>query len=125
MKSALIAVAGAVIGGALGHFAVGWIARHGYYGMIVPGGLLGFGAAFGRSNSRWLAVAFGLAAVCLGLFTEWRFFPWRKDESLGYFLAHIPDLSPVTLLMIAAGGALGFWVPFRQADPGILQLNGG
>jgi hypothetical protein len=116
MKSALIAIAGAVIGGTLGHFAFGWILSKGYYGMILPGGLLGLGAGFGKTRSVWFAIGFGLAAVCLGLFTEWRYLPWVKDASLGHFLRHVTDLSPVTLLMIAAGGILGFWIPFRNVE---------
>jgi hypothetical protein len=116
MKSTLIAIAGAVIGGIVGHFVFGWILTKGYYGMILPGGLLGLGAGFGKTRSVWLAVAFGVAAVCLGFFTEWRYRPWQKDESLGYFLRHISDLDLVTLGMIAAGGALGFWVPFRRVE---------
>ena len=61
-------------------------------------------------------MACGLLATALGLFTEFRFEPFIKDESLSYFLAHVFDLRPVTLLMITAGGAIGFWVPFRQRE---------
>ena len=117
MKSTLLAIAGAVIGGTLGYFAFAWVLTKGFYGLILPGGLLGLGAGIGRTQSKWLAAVFGVSAVCLGLFSEWKFFPFKKDESLGFFLRHVTDLSPVTLLMIAVGGALGFWVPFRNVEP--------
>jgi hypothetical protein len=117
MKDTLLAITGAVVGGILGFFAFGWVLSQGFYGLILPGGLLGLGAAIGRPRSIALAVAFGLAALALGLFTEWWYFPFKKDEGFAYFLMHIPQLKPLTLLMIAAGGVLGFWVPFRRSEP--------
>jgi len=117
MKDTLVAIIGAVVGGILGYYAFFWVASQGYYGLIIPGGLLGLGAATGRTRSTALPVAFGLAALALGLFTEWRFAPFKKDGGFAYFLMHIPDLKPVTLIMIAIGGGLGFWVPFRRSEP--------
>src|SRR5262249_34107067 len=64
----------------------------------------------GRRSVRPLAIA-------LGLFTEYRFAPFADDDSLGYFLAHVLDLRPLTLLMIGLGGLIGFWVPFRRRKP--------
>jgi hypothetical protein len=116
MKQTLITIAGAVLGGILGYYAFFWVLKHGYYGMVLPGGLLGIGAGFGRSKSIWVPVVCALAAVALGLFTEWKHAPFAKDDSLGYFLGHIFDLNTVTLLMIAVGGALGFWMPFRRSE---------
>jgi hypothetical protein len=116
MKQTLITIAGAVLGGILGYNAFFWVRDHGYYGMVLPGGLLGIGAGFGRSKSIWVPVACALAAVVLGLFTEWKHAPFAKDDSLGYFVRHIQDLNTVTLVMIALGGALGFWMPFRRTE---------
>lgn len=117
MKQTLLAITGAVIGGTLGYIGFRWMARHGYYGLILPGGLLGLGASIGRTRSIWLAVGFGLAALSLGIFSEWRYAPFRKDDGFVYFLLHVFDNDPVTLLMIAVGSVLGFWVPFRRIDP--------
>jgi len=117
MKQTLIALVGAAAGGALGFFAFFWIRRQGFYGMILPGGLLALGASIGQVRSVWLALVFGLAALGMGLFTEWRYRPWEHDDSLSYFLLHVHKLQPVTLLMIAAGGFLGFWVPYRRMEP--------
>jgi len=116
MKSTLLAIVGAVVGGTLGYLAFFWIAAQGYYGMVLPGGLLGIGAGIGRVRSVWMAAAFGAAALCLGLFTEWRFAPFRENEGFWFFLTHLTDKPPIKLLMIAAGGVLGFWVPFRRAE---------
>ena len=116
MKQTLLVIAGAVVGGVLGYFAFFWIVKQGFYALILPGGLLGFGASFGTCRSVWLAVACGVAALSLGLFTEWRYAPFQKDDGLSYFLLHVADLKPVTLLMLAVGAALGFWVPFRSIE---------
>jgi hypothetical protein len=116
MKQNLLSIAGAAIGGVLGYFAFFWVYSYGFYGMVLPGGLLGIGAGIGKSRSMWLAVGCGSAALALGLFTEWRRETWVRDPSFTYFLLHVPRLNPITLLMIAAGAGLGFWVPFRRVD---------
>jgi hypothetical protein len=116
MKNNLLALAGAILGGVLGYYAFFWIAKQGFYALILPGGLLGLGAGIVKNRSWLIAVVCGLLAIALGLFTEWQYAPFVKDESLGYFLTHVADLKPVTLLMIAVGGFLGFWIPFERRE---------
>jgi hypothetical protein len=116
MKYNLLALGCAAAGGALGYFAFFWLVRQGLYGMVLPGGLLGLGAGMVKNRSVWVAVVCGLAAVALGVFAEFQFSPFEKDPSLSYFLAHVLDNPPVTLLMIGIGGAIGFWVPFRRRE---------
>ena len=55
-------------------------------------------------------------ALALTLFTEWKFAPFLKDESLSYFLLNLHEKAAVKLLMIAAGTFIGFWVPFRRIE---------
>lgn len=116
LKQLCLTILGAVVGGFIGYYGVGWIARQGFYAMILPGGLLGLGASFGQSRSVALAAVCGIAATLLGLYAEWSYFPFIEDGSLGYFINHIGDLRPITLIMIALGGLLGFWLPFRNAQ---------
>jgi hypothetical protein len=116
MKYNLLALLGAVVGGTLGYFGFFWIARQGFYAMILPGGLIGIGAGVVRNYSVWVAVVCGLLALALGLFTEFRFAPFVADETFSFFMAHVHQLSPVTLLMIAAGAFIGFWVPYRRTE---------
>src|SRR5579863_10406437 len=113
MKQLVLVVAGAVAGGALGYFAFGWLLSQGYYGLVLPGGLLGLGAGIGRNRWVSLTIVCGVAALVLGLFTQWHFFFLDGQSNLGYFVTHLHHLSPTTLLMLAAGTAIGFWVPFR------------
>jgi len=110
--SIFLVLAGAVIGGLLGHFIFAWIVGQGLYALILPGAAVGLGAGIFKNKSKAVAVLCGLLALALGLFTEWRFFPFAKDDSLGYFLFHIHELKPITLIMIAVGALIGFWIPF-------------
>jgi hypothetical protein len=100
---------GAAVGGALGYFAFFWIARQGFYALVLPPGLLGLTAGFfARCRSTPLALICAVAGLALGLFTEWRFAPFIADRSLLYFLTHIHALKLITLLMLALGVFLSY-----------------
>ena len=100
---------GAAIGGCVGYFAFGWVLSQGFYAMIIPGAALGYGAGkLSQMGSTLLGVTCAVLATGLGLFTEWQFFPFAKDGSLLYFIGHVHDLRPVSLLMIGAGAFFGF-----------------
>ena len=116
MKQAALVLGGAVLGGLVGYFGFFWLTRQGFYGLVLPGGLLGMGAGIATCHSRWPSVVCGVSALALSLFTRWQFGHFDADVSFGYFLSHVYQLSPVTLLMIAAGTAIGFWVPFRRVE---------
>jgi hypothetical protein len=113
-KQSVFVLAGALLGGLLGHLAFGWLVRQGFYGLVLPGGLVGLGAGIFVGRSRWLAGVCAALALAVGLYSEWRYFPFVADNSLSYFLCHLHMLRPVTLLMLVVGTFLGFWVPFRR-----------
>lgn len=101
---------GAVLGGAAGYFVTGWLARQGFYAMALPGVGVGLGAGLLVSKRcMGVAIASALLALALGVFTEWKNFPFRHDASFDYFLRHLGDLKPLTLIMIGLGGLAGFW----------------
>lgn len=104
----------ASVGGILGYLAFFWIVRQGYYGLILPGALLGFGAGLFMSTSRVVPCLCGFLALALGLYTQWRFATFVPDKSFSYFLSHAHQLRPITLIMIAIGAVLGFWIPWRR-----------
>lgn len=116
MKNYLFALGGAAVGGLLGYFLFFMLAKQGFYALAVPGAFVGFGAGVVKNNSLAVAVVSGIAATALGIFTEFHFAPFVADPSLGYFVTHLHQLQPVTWIMIAIGGAIGFYVPMRQRD---------
>ena len=125
MKQVALVFGGAVLGGVVGHFAFGWLVGQGFYGLVLPGGLLGFGAGATTCRQRWPSVVCVVLALIAGLVTEWRSFPFLADESFGYFVSHVHQLKPLTLLMLGAGTAIGFWVPFRRVEPADLTSRAG
>jgi hypothetical protein len=111
IRNLVVAIAGAAVGGVLGYLVFFWIARQGFYAMVAPGALLGIGAGlFVRDRSITRAFICAVAGLALGVFVEWRFRPFVADSGLGYFLVHIHQLQPITILMIVAGAALGGWL---------------
>ena len=117
---------GAAAGGALGYLVFGWLASQGFYALALPGVLLGLGAGWlARHQSLVLSVTCGVTALALGIVAEWKHFPFVTNESFGYFVTHLSDLRPFTLLMIALGGFAGFWFPWRSSpgrDRSTLQV---
>ena len=103
-RTIALGLLGAALGGGVGYFAFFWAARQGFYALILPPALLGLTAGyFARCRSTPLAIVCALAGLALGLYTEWRFAPFIADKSFPYFLTHVHQLKPFTLLMLALG----------------------
>ena len=113
-KGDMLALLGAVVGGLIGHVAFFWLVDHGFYALILPGGLCGLGA--GLSKSRWkpVPVLCAILATGFGLFTEWRFEPFAANPGFLYFLLHAYDLHLITLVLIGIGAGISYWVPSRR-----------
>ncbi|MEO8352299.1 MAG: hypothetical protein ABI680_11255, partial [Chthoniobacteraceae bacterium] len=108
-RALALGIAGAALGGGAGYFIFMWIARQGFYALILPPALLGLGAGWlARQRSVPLATVCTIAGIALALFCEWRFAPFAADHSLGYFVTHLPDLRPITLIMAALGGYFSY-----------------
>ena len=107
-------------GGAIGYFLFAWFLKYGFYAMIAPGGLLGLGASFYPHRSKFLPVLTGVLALCVGFVAEWKEHYYREDQSFGYFVSHVSGADPVFWLMVLAGGALGFYLPFAQYRKAVL-----
>ena len=103
-----LGIFGAVLGAVAGYFTFGWLLGYGFYTPAVPGVLAGLGAGvIVRRRSVPLAAACALIALGAGLFTRWNYN--SPSVTLGYFLTHLHQLTPVTLVMLALGGLAGFW----------------
>lgn len=109
-----------VAGGVVGYFAFSWLLGFGMYAMLLPGALVGLGCGnLSRGYSIVLGCIAGVSALALGIFLEWTFLPFAADESLGFFLANLHQLTPITMLMIIGGAILGF--VFGKGRPGFVM----
>ena len=102
---------GAVAGGTVGYYTFEWIVDQGFYGLMIPGALLGLGCGLlSRERSQIRGVACAAAALVLGLYTEWKFFPFRADNSFAYLVSHVAELKPITQVMIVLGAIFAYWL---------------
>ncbi|MDR3618839.1 MAG: hypothetical protein P4L85_05765 [Paludisphaera borealis] len=109
IASNLLGLVGATLGAILGYYTFLWIYHRGFYGMMIPGAMLGLGCGFlARHPSTPRGVACAVAALGLGVFIEWWLFPFENHPSLGYFLSKISHLNTVTLLMIPGGAFFAY-----------------
>ena len=105
----ILAPLGATVGGVIGYFGFFWLAKQGFYGLALPGVLIGAGSyLLLRRRSLALGIICGIAAVALGIYSEWRFAPFTADRSFAYFLTHLYDLRPVTIILILLGAIFAF-----------------
>jgi hypothetical protein len=87
-----------------------WLLKQGMYAMILPGALIGLGCGwFIGIRSNAMGILCGVAGLALGIFCEWRFQPFIKDDSLAFFVQNLHQLRPGTQLMIAAGAIVAYW----------------
>ena len=106
----LLGVVGAVVGGIVGYYAYVWMLGYGLYAIILPGTLVGLGfGLFSRQKCVLCGIACGVVGVALGIFSEWRIFPLIEDDSFAFFVTHLHQLRPATLLLIGLGGLFSFW----------------
>ncbi len=114
LASALVilrGIAGGIVGGVIGFFLVRWLAGQGMYGMMIPGALIGLGASLAaRGKSLTLGILCAVAAVVAAVVIEWAVFPFLKDKSFSFFIAHLNHLKPMTMIMIGLGAVLAFWL---------------
>ena len=108
--SNLLGVVGAIVGGVLGYFAFKWILSQGFYALVVPGGLLGLGCGIAaRHPSKIRGIVCAIAALFLGLYTEWTFYPFVADEGFLYLVRNAHSLKAITLIMIGLGVLVAYW----------------
>jgi hypothetical protein len=109
--STTLGVVGGIVGGVFGYVLFFWIVKQGFYALVLPGASVGLGCGLlARHRSVIRGVACALAALALGLYTEWKFAPFVVDNRFGYMALHFYDLRPITLIMIGLGAALAYYL---------------
>ena len=114
MKNDILALVAAVAAGIAGVFVFLWIGSQGFYALILPGAMIGLAASSLKPKLQSTCIVCGLMALAAGLLSEWKLRPFIKDDSLAYFLAHLRDLKPITVILISVGTVMGFYFPFRH-----------
>ncbi len=110
-----LACLGALLGAALGAGATRMAMYAGLYAIMVVGVLTGLGAITLSRRGGWgVAIIAVIVALSASLCTEWWCFPFDADDSLGYFVRHIGDLPPFSLLMHAIGAAAAGFIAWRR-----------
>ena len=110
-KNWLLGILGAIAGGVLGYFAFSFLVGQGLYAMVLPGALVGLGCGYlSGMESKMLGCVCGVGALLLSIYIEWDFFAFTKDRSFAFFVSHLHQLKPMTMLMIAVGGMMAFWL---------------
>jgi len=111
ITSNVLGFIGAVTGGVLGYYTFMWIVDQGFYGLMIPGALLGLGCGLlSQHTSHIRGVACAAAGCVLGLYSEWKFAPFKADSSFAYLVSHAGELKPLTQLMIVAGAFFAYWL---------------
>jgi hypothetical protein len=101
---------GIIVGGAAGFFLFQWLVDQGFYGLAIPGAVMGLACGFAsRIHSPILAATCGICATLLLPYAEWKVLPFAADDSLGYFLTHLNQLRPLTWIMFALGIVFAAW----------------
>lgn len=114
----VLSMLGALVGGALGYLVFVWLARQGFYGLILPGAAMGLGcAALSKTRSNARGIVCGVLAVPVGLLSEWRSAPFVADQSLGFFLGHLHHLQPITIIFIVLGAVFAYWFSAGARSP--------
>ncbi len=109
LLEAVMSLVGAAIGAAVGVFLFVWLKHRGYYGLVIPGAMLGLGCnLLSRRRSIVRGAVAGVAASLVGLLSEWKFFP-RNNDSLEYFVTHPATVENVTWIMVGFGTLFAFW----------------
>ena len=109
-KSWGLGIVGAAIGGAVGWFIFSLLFNEGFYALALPGAMLGYGfGMLSRMRSVAGGVVCAVAAAVLMFMCEWHHRAWTADESLGYFIRNVHELSTATFLMFFLGVAMAFW----------------
>jgi hypothetical protein len=107
----ILGLIGGVAGGVLGYYLFSWIYHQGFYALIVLGAGIGLGCGLLSRNRPLIRGAIcGLAALVLGLYTEWKFAPFVADDRFSYLVSHFYELKPIMLHMISIGGIVSFWL---------------
>jgi hypothetical protein len=102
-------LAGGIVGGVAGYFIFYLLRQQGFYGIMIPGALLGLCACLcSGGRSQGLGLLCLVMAIGLTLFTEWHVL-FSKNHTFQFFIANIHTLPSVKLVMMGLGALAAYW----------------
>jgi hypothetical protein len=102
-------IGGAIAGAVIGYIAFRLLLGARFYGIMLPGVLLGWGAGLAaRGKSQVLGIICGVLAVGVTLFAEWHCL-FAKNHTFPDFLANVHTLDWQTLALMLLGVAAAWW----------------
>jgi len=106
-----VAIAGAVLGGAVGYSAFKLLLNSfGLYAMVLPGAMVGVGRATGSTaKSIPVGVVCFVGAVLISIITEWSVTVMPEDATFVDFLAALPDKPFRNQASLVAGPIMALW----------------
>lgn len=119
-----LAVLAALGGAVAGFIVVRLLMSANFYGLMIVGLGAGMGAELVRTRAAFVPYASAVIALGGMIFTEWWFRPFAADQSFGYFLTHLQDLTGVTIAFIVVGTAIAWWFPFSRGRASATQSKG-
>ncbi len=123
ITSNLLGLVGAVVGGVLGYYIFLWIVDQGFYGLMIPGALLGLGCGLLSQHISHIRGALcAVAAIFLGMYAEWHFRWFVADDSFSYLVTHFYQKQYLTLIMLVLGAFFAYWL---GRDGGFGRISGG
>jgi hypothetical protein len=110
LVSTFLSLVGGLVGGVIGYFAFRGLVGQGFYALMLPGAFLGLGCnLLARHRSVIRGVICGVAALPLGLFAEWKEFPFAADGGFTFMVTHFHEKVPIKIIMLILGVVLAFW----------------
>jgi hypothetical protein len=108
--STALGVIGGIAGGISGFVLFGWLLDQNLRAWVLPGAAIGLGCGLlSRHASVPRGVVCGVAAIILGLYTEWHF-SLQAEASFVQFALHSYRLPKIMLVLIAIGAALSYYL---------------
>jgi hypothetical protein len=100
-------ITGIVAGAGSGLLIFKWLLSQGFYGLAIPGAMLGIGFSMAVRRRHWsLAISSAALAFFWGLYCQWSAFDRRAD--LSEFVSNLPQMSLWTWAMLLVGSAVAF-----------------
>lgn len=109
IKNLALGIVGGIAGGFAGGLICKFLADQGFYGVILPGALVGLGFALAARKGHFgFGAVSGVLGLLAGLLTQWKVY--SDEPSFFKLVGELKDYSIVTWIMLGLGAVLAFTI---------------